>query len=224
MDGVFMSALTKKTNKKWLKKYTKLYYLKEILTDKRLFLGDPKEWPDKNDRHCLLKYAAYADSSEIRATCLNRGSDRYHFWEVYGEKCDGVCLWFHRDQLIGDIKNDTSLRSKNVIYKEHKSVACIDPEDVPFAKRKQYKDEVEFRVIRTRSNGCYHFDFRPNSLARVYLNPWLEPAEVSHWKREIGRWWGSEYNDLCVKQNRSLDYRKWKDAVTGVLNGNPKQT
>ena len=204
----------------WLKKYTKLYYLEAILTERKLFLGDPANWPDKNDLFCIEVHNQANGIESTRVACLNNGPDRYHFWHVYGDCADGVCLWFDRCALEKDIESDGTLKSGFVVYKGKKSATSVKKGLVPFVKRAQYTDEREFRVLREVSVlklDQDKFSFSPLSLKRVYLNPWLDSAKVSHWKSQIKRWQQDGLEHVEVLQNESLSSDKWKQAISGAM-------
>ena len=68
-----------KAKMQWLKKYTKLEYLQSILEERRLYLGNPKDWPDKNDSKLIQLYSGASGAFEMRATCLAEAADRFHF-------------------------------------------------------------------------------------------------------------------------------------------------
>lgn len=204
----------------WLKKYMKLEHLKDTLENKRLFLGDPNSWEDKNDAKLMELFKEARGYAAIRATCLTASDDRYHFWDIFGKKERGVCLWFDRVQLLDDISHDPNLCAGEVQYYMPGSLETKTVDHLPFAKRVQYVDEREFRVLRCYQKGEKvkgALRFRPSSLKRVYLNSWLtrKSGQVEMWESKIKDWTRgySPSHRICVKRNRVTDYQEWKLAA-----------
>jgi hypothetical protein len=174
--------------KRWLKKYTKLKYLEEILRSSHLHLGDPSEWPDKNDSEGIRLFSGGNGGFKILSTCLTEAADRFHFWHVFGEQEKGVCLWFDKDLLVRDIGKDNSLIANDVQYRTPEKLALLSFDQIPFAKREQYRDESEFRVLRVKQSPdtpVEKFAFSQDSLRRIYLNPWLSSQQVESAKAWI---------------------------------------
>lgn len=209
--------------RKWLKKYSKLEYLKSTLTECQLHLGNPSEWPDKNDSECIRIYSDGIPDHDIRGTCLTDAEDRFHFWHIFGECELGVCLWFDKKSLIRDIAEDKTIVSGEVHYCRPKELSKLKHELIPFAKREQYRDESEFRILRMTGDGAERadkFSFSASSLKRIYINPWLAPKDVNKWKGEISGWLKGNLEHVCIKQNRSLRNKEWIEAVSSALKKN----
>ncbi len=206
---------------KWLKKYMKIEYLEKTLMNKELYLGDPEEWPDKNDSAVIEIYRAKRKIKHIRATCLTMARDRYHFWALFGEKESGVCLWFNKEKLINDITNDVNLRAKEISYytPEQLRRKC-NFSNLPFAKRKQYKDEKEYRILKElcpdSTNASNGVEFKPESLERVYFNSWLGASEFAREKSKAKIINPSLYKHVKFLQNRAHKFEKWIEAADMV--------
>lgn len=207
---------------KWLKKYTKACFLEDMLQSKTIFLGNPDDWADKNDSTLINIYKKKMRLHNIRATCLTMAADRYHFWEVFGEKEKGVCLWFDMNQLKEDILKDTNLISKPIIYLlPEKLEKCGEFKNLPFYKREQYRDEKEFRVLRKfqnkddASNKC-GFEFNPRSLKKIYLNSWLSPKEYKWQYNFIKSLLVDNLSHVDLQQNKVHDYKEWIYAAQNV--------
>jgi hypothetical protein len=208
----------------WLKKYTRLSYLPEILKKRRLHLGDPKDWTDKNDSKLIGLWSCAFDVPDIRVTCLAEAPDRFHFWDIFGECEKGVCLWFDKSILLDDIRKDTSLISEMVQYRSLAGLRQLDARLVPFAKREQYGDEREFRVIRVKPVQhipADKFEFSALSLRRIYLNSWLSSTEAKKWRDDISGLLATEFVDVKVRQNRVLSYQPWIRAAEAALGKSP---
>ena len=209
--------------RKRLKKYMKLEHLKDTLENKRLFLGDPNSWEDKNDAKLMELFKEARGYAAIRVTCLTASADRYHFWDIFGEKERGVCLWFDRVQLLDDISHDPNLCAGEVQYYMPESLETKTVDHLPFAKRAQYADEREFRVLRCYQKGEEvkgALRFRPSSLKGVYLNPWLSQngGEFDMWKEQIRKWIESAGygQEIEILQNKTIYYPKWIEAAKKI--------
>ncbi len=156
----------------WLKKYTELRHLKPMLEKRQLHLGAPESWDDKNDSELIQLYSKASGGFEILVNCLTMAKDRFHFWDIFGKRENGVCLWFDKAELLADIHKDQSLVANNVQYKLPKELRELEPRRIPFAKRKQYQDEDEFRVLRVKPNGHMAPDkFEFSASSRNYSPP-----------------------------------------------------
>lgn len=200
----------------WLKKYMKIEYLQKTLKNNEIYMGKPQHWSDKNDAAALEAFARHKGTSDIQVTCLTTGSDRYHFWDIYGDRALGVCLWYDYDSLLFDINQDPTLKSGVVKYYtlvqlQDKCKAC----DLAFAKRRQYCDENEFRVFRQPSS-LTGLKFQPKSLFRIYFNPWMNSNEYELEKAKISNLLSERYKHVEIKHNQTLRYDKWIRAVGKV--------
>ena len=203
-------------NSSWLKKYTRLEHLKGILQERQLYLGDPKDWEDRNDSEVIRLSSTTFGGFNLRATCLTEAVDRYHFWHIFGGREHGVCLWFEKYSLLNDVENDPSLIADLVQYRNARDLSRLEPKSIPFTKRDQYSDEREFRILRVeraRNVVSEKFAFSAHSLRRIYLNPWLSFAAAKRKKAEISSWLGRDLEHVHVYQNRSLRQKSWIDAA-----------
>lgn len=205
------------TQSMWLKKYTKIEFLPEILDKKQLHLGDPTSWDDQNDSAAIQLYEKGLNGFKVRATCLTQARDRFHFWHIFGERMSGVCLWFDKKALVRDIDRDASLIGRFVLYPKSEDLKKTKFKDVPFTKRQQYSDEREFRVLRIQNSGSVEFDkfrFSASSLKRIYYNPWMSKEAKEFYDCVIGQQLQGEFRHVDLKQNRSLRKQDWIDTLT----------
>lgn len=211
---------------RWLKKYTKLEHLPSIIKEKQLHLGNPKDWEDKNDGELVRLYSEASGTFEMRATCLTGAADRYHFWEIFGKREQGVCIWFDRAELLRDIREDQSLVAKNAKYIQPARLSKTERALIPFAKREQYADEREFRVLRVKpaaNTEADKFRFSASSLKRIYLNPWLSAPLVEQEKAKLSHLLSSDYEHVEVRQNRALRKSDWINAAKDALAYEPRR-
>lgn len=211
----------------WLKKYMKIEHLQDTLKNNELYMGKPENWSDKNDAAALKAFARHKGwSSDIRVTCLTRNSDRYHFWDIYGKCEEGVCLWYDFDKLLLDIKHEYTLDptlgwGPVRYYTVAKLLRKCHASGLALAKRKQYHHENEFRIFRQHSpssdeHAATHLKFQPESLRRIYLNPWIDTDKFRREKAKIKVWASGRYKDLQILHNQTLKYDKWIRAVDKV--------
>jgi len=71
---------------KYLRRYTHLEALRNILCTKSLTLLDYRKWDDKNDSYFLHLYQEERELKSLLALCLTRSSERFHLWQVFGPK------------------------------------------------------------------------------------------------------------------------------------------
>lgn len=203
-------------SRKWLKKYTELEHVENMLRTCTLHLGDPSTWPDKNDSDLIELYGEAVAAPAIRATCLTTAADRFHFWTVFGKQTNGVCFWFDHKSMINDISKDQTLVAGKVKYQKPKSI-----EDLPFSKRKQYSDEREFRVLRLHHDEgqTTSFSFSPSSLRRIYLNAWLAPTTLKKERVRLQGLLDGQLSHVEVLQSRVLKRKEWIEGARGLVSG-----
>lgn len=211
---------------KWLKKFMRLEHLEATLSANELHMGDASQWPDKNDAAAVELFRRHISTAAIRISCLTMATDRFHFWEIYGGREKGVCLWFDYADLMQDIKSDPSLQGRQVdYYTVAELLERCEPSALAFAKRGQYADEKEFRVLRRHESeeaACVSqgLKFRPQSLRRIYLNDWLDSVEREFEKRRIAEWSAGRYDHVKILSNRTLRYSRWIQALELVASRN----
>ena len=134
---------------KFLKHYTTIEYLHKILAE-GLKLGNPENWPDKNDSAALRAFCRLkGEGIEARAICFAEGEEMMHNWIEHAQ--NGCCIEFKEEELLKKIKSLNFL-SKFVQYKSAKDVTKsylekIGTNNIPFIKRRPYKCEKEYRAI-----------------------------------------------------------------------------
>ncbi|MDW5312991.1 hypothetical protein [Rhizobium sp. PL01] len=219
--------MTERQSGRWLKKYTDLQYLKKVLDDCELHLGDPRCWDDRNDGALTELYAKAKSMAKCRATCLTMAEDRYHFWTVFGDRKRGVCLWFDRKEFVEGLRSDPSVSGRSVKYMRSDKLRQISLSKLPFAKRNQYADEREYRVIREyrekSDKQTNTFSFPPKSLRRIYLNPWLSREEERAERDKFSQLLIGDLRHVELYQNRTIEYRPWTEAAESVVSRSTKR-
>jgi len=71
---------------KYLRRYTHLEALRNMLCTKSLPLLDYRKWEDKNDSYFLKMYQEERELKSLLVLCLTSASERFHLWHVFGPK------------------------------------------------------------------------------------------------------------------------------------------
>ena len=132
----------------YLRRYTHLESLRNILCTKSLTLLDYQEWDDKNDSYFLSLYKEERKLKSLLALCLTSASERFHLWNVFGPKRErrslrgaerqlgcgsynrysplariGVRIRFDRLQLIEALrKHNRGVKWNDIDYLTHKQL------------------------------------------------------------------------------------------------------
>ena len=216
--GDFMTR-NKKTE--WLKKYTSIEHLEDILTKNRLHLANPESWEDKNDIELIKHYRSKMGIKDIRILCMNESADRYHFWKIYGQERQGVCLWFEKLEFTNNLKKIEYPKTKYrcVSYYDPKNPQKIETDDLPFLKRVQYEDEQEFRIIsqydQPLEDEPEFIPFDRYSLKKIYINDWVKGAELDSITTMVKNLTVdyTHITDCKIQQNKTLGFDTWITAV-----------
>ncbi|MDD2539720.1 MAG: hypothetical protein PHH28_01595 [Desulfuromonadaceae bacterium] len=140
-----------------LSKFMKAEYFQDFLRRKSLALVNPALWPDKNDAKGIELYKEKTNTTLLLATCLTYASETSHHWANYGKEL-GVRVIFNKALLLKAIPADQGYRSGKIEYLKLKDFENDDRNlnvhDIPFYKRRAYRDEREFRIIWTGQKSC----------------------------------------------------------------------
>ncbi len=172
---------------KYLRRYTDLPALIYLLTERKLTLLDPQSWDDSNDSHYLALYRKKRGLKSLLALCFTQADETYPHWRVFAPGSSGVCVRFHRSDLLRTLKNQSGLRTGSVRYLRLAEIRneTLKTPDLPFLKRYAFEQENEFRVIyesKTARSPKLDIDIPLPSIDRITLSPWIHPALSSHVK------------------------------------------
>lgn len=137
----------------YLKRYTTLPVLLDVLKRKKLALLKPDTWEDRNDVEFMKVYKARRKVESLYALCFSMGLETIHHWKTYANGISGCCIEFNGQELK-KIFDSLHLRHGAVVYKKINEVAAesICVADIPFTKRWPYRCEEEYRVISERED------------------------------------------------------------------------
>lgn len=166
---------------KFLRRYTSLPALIEILSSKKITLLDPGLWDDKNDAYFMAQYKNKEKLKTLLALCFTQGPETYHHWHVFAGGAAGVCIEFDGDALLASLLLSGSFKHGQVKYlnlnqaKSHK----FRVNDLPFLKRSAFEPEAEFRLIYESSKECcssLSLPIKIKDILKVSLSPWMVQA------------------------------------------------
>jgi len=209
---------TTKQDTDFLRRYTSLPQLLQILQTGSLTLLDPKSWDDKNDAALLEKYARKKKLKKVLALCFAASSETYHHWKVYAEGVSGVCIEFNKERLLKALraqKKDLCYGSVRYVKVDQLATYQTRVADWPFIKRLPYEGEKEFRILYEERTDATRSSFSVpipvESIHRVYLSPWIY-RDVSHAVRKTIQSL-PQCADLEVYKTSLVDNKRWKDSL-----------
>jgi hypothetical protein len=134
----------------YLRRYTNLESLRNVLCTKSLTLLDFRKWEDKNDSYFLRLYKEEKKLKSLLALCLTSASERFHLWKVFGPKRErrslrgvrirlgcspykgfstlariGVRIRFDRAQLIEAVSRHRGVRCFDIDYKTQRELEAL---------------------------------------------------------------------------------------------------
>ncbi|UUE56989.1 hypothetical protein [Pectobacterium aroidearum] len=170
-------------------RYTDLTALIDISSKKLIFLLDPTFWDDKNDVFFISKYKEKNRLTTFLALCFIKKYEAYHHWSVFASGGSGVCIRFKRYGLIHFLGGFSSVKFKEIKYKEITEVRNygFSLNESLFLKIMSYKDEQEFFAIYESGNIekikevplCLSINYR------IVLSTWLPDALIDTIKKTI---------------------------------------
>jgi hypothetical protein len=210
-----MKSPTKKTS--FLRRYTSVPALLHLLQNKQITLLSPATWDDRNDAFFMNQYKQQAQFKTVLALCFSSTTETYHHWRVFTPGSDGVCITFGRDALLAALKRNPNIRAKSVRYKRIRELGDFRPSvgELPFLKRRPYKDEREFRIVYTdkeKEDEAKGFDIDLACIERVTLSPWMARPLAQAVKSTIKGVPGCA--KLKVYRTSLLENEKWKRSAT----------
>ena len=203
-----------------LRHYVSLSGLLDILYEKRMVLGDPSEWEDKNDQHVMNLYKDVSKLKTLRAICFAIGRETNHHWGRYGKGVDGACIEFKRQALLKSVPKTPTFRTSKVNYEYATTIKNefrrFSNQDLPFLKRKAFQAENEFRIIfasesESVDERVVEISFELDAIHRILISPHMRPTSYGSVKKVIKDLSGS--NGITVTQSKVFNNKDWQDAV-----------
>jgi hypothetical protein len=200
----------------FLPRYTSVPALLHMLQNKKITLLSPATWDDKNDAFFMTQYKQRAELKSALALCFANATETYHHWRFFTPGSDGVCITFRRDDLLASFAKEPGVRAKKVRYMLIRQPGDFRPpiRELPFLKRRPYKDEKEFRIVysdKDKEAEAKGFDIDLACIERVTLSPWMSKALADAVKATIHCI--PDCADLKVYRTSLLENEKWKRSA-----------
>lgn len=215
--------MAKKTKKKAVKKkpakknnrllrYTSLPVLLDILSKNELTLLDPESWDDRNDSFYLEVYRKEKKLKTLLAICFTTGPETYHHWKVFSAGSSGVCIRFKRQELLRYLNSIEGIKYRTVKYRLIRTLQskCPKLEELPFRKRKPFKDEKEFRIIYENKNKemkTIPIGIGLECIEEINLSPWMPDSVSTTVKHVVNSIKGC--SGIRVSKSKLLNSKQW---------------
>ena len=198
---------------RFLRRYTELPFLIEMLQTREIALVNPQFWDDRNDSYYLQQYGSLTGLESIFCMCLTETNETYHHWRIFSHGTGGVCIEFHKGMLQEDVLTAPDLRAEPVIYRTLQDLRQSRPltKDLPFLKRHAFSDEMEFRLFVARQkykDGVFRVPVRLGSISRIMLSPWLPKTVATQTKNTLKAISGC--SKLKIYRSTLVDNASWK--------------
>lgn len=231
--GVFLSAVTgmrvrricygdSVTGKRvYLRRYTSISAVIDILCRKELPLLDPQTWDDRNDRYFMDLYKDKKKLGGLYGLCTAQCAETYHHWRVFTGNADGACIQIRRSKFERALSELEGVRYGEVEYlmlDEAERLKGIDVDRLPFIKRVGFKAEEEYRVVAETSENqkpAISIEFPVSMIESIHLNPWLPRSIAQSVKDTILSLPGC--SKIRVSKSVLIESGRWKSAGDRVV-------
>jgi hypothetical protein len=209
----------------YIRRYTSISAVIDILRRQELPLLDPQTWDDRNDRYFMARFKEKKNLGGLYALCAARCSETYHHWRVFTGSADGACIEIRRDLFEEALAKIPGVGFGEIDYLLLNHVEDLKPADLeklPYVKRFGFTAEVEYRIIYESSEQqrpAYSLEFPLSWIGKIYLNPWLPDPIYDSVKATLRSLPGCA--DLKVAKSRLIDNARWKKAGDRVVGKAP---
>ena len=205
----------------YIRRYTSISAVIDILRRQELPLLDPQSWDDRNDRYFMASYKEKKGLKGLYALCAARCGETYHHWRVFTGTADGACIEIKREPLEEALSMIKGVNFGDIDYLRLDDVDKLKEADLdrlPFVKRIGFEPEDEYRIVYETSEPqapAYNLEFPLDWIGRVYLNPWLPDPLYDSVKATLRGL--PECSKLSVVKSRLIDSARWKKAGDRVV-------
>ncbi len=218
--------------REFLRRYTELRYVLQLLRSGKLAFLDPNTWDDKNDSHFLMAYKEAKHFQSLMAVCFTRVSERHHHWERFAargahnsgkvprgkeEGKEPICIEFDKERLLLSLSSDAAVISGAVRYSRLVALEKHPPrmEKWPFLKRYPYRDEREFRIIYsgpTQKKSPMMIPIDVSAIDRIIIGPYANTERREEIKAMISAA-VPRRDPPTITKTTILDNVRWKRIV-----------
>jgi hypothetical protein len=213
---------------RYLRRYTDVLSLLDILKNNRLTLLSPETWFDQNDTFGLREYSKRMGEGSAYALCMTEDAETGHHWQLFAGTSHGVCIQFDRDEFISFL--DRFKRPilhgpmKYLNLKEVREMTPIETDALPFLKRETFKDENEYRIISWEvdflAEATYSIPMPASLIKKVTLGPRM-PRTLAETLKDIACALDG-CHDIAFAISRVHNNESWRRAIIEGLSGNSR--
>ncbi|MBU0724537.1 MAG: DUF2971 domain-containing protein [Alphaproteobacteria bacterium] len=205
----------------FLRRYTSIAAVIDILRRKELPLLDPQSWDDRNDRYFMSLYKESGELGGLYGLCAATCKETYHHWRVFTNAADGACIEIRREPLEERLQELPGVSFGEVDYLVLGKVENLGPGDrkrLPFVKRWGFEPESEYRIIAETTEAqrpALSIDFPLSLIGRIHLNPWLPAPIADSLKATLREIPGC--SKLPIARSQLIESGRWKVAGDTVI-------
>lgn len=209
----------------FVRRYTSISAVIDILSRQELPLLDPQTWDDRNDRYFMALYKEEKGLGGLYGLCAARCSETYHHWRVFTRRADGACIEIRRELLEAAVDKLPGMRCGVVDYLKLGEADTLTKNDVdrlPFIKRWGFAAEEEYRIIAETDDSqgsLISIDFPLSWINKIYLNPWLPKSIAESVIKTLKAI--PDCDQIEVGKSLLIDSARWQRAGDKVVGRKP---
>lgn len=204
----------------YLRRYTNVPALLDILLNKALTLLSPNTWADKNDVYVIEQYKEHSPKNikKLLALCFTEAEETFHHWNVFAGDSSGVCIVFDKESLIASAEKRDGVRHGPMAYldKNDFDFHKIDTNELPFIKRNGYNDEREYRFIYESSaeDDCLiGLPINTSCIKEIIFSPKMPSPLLFSVASIIKRIDESNYYKISMHKSELINDTEWKIQI-----------
>lgn len=195
---------------KFLRKYTTLPVLLDILYRKKLTFLKPNTWSDKNDVKVMEHYQKEMNRT-VLASCFSYGEESVYHWSTFANGPAGCMIEFKFKKFMDNLHEIPDVLYRKVNYLLIKKVKNgeYQIDDLPFLKRRPYTCEDEFRILllTDKDVDSYGVNIDLSCISAIKISPSLPKIVAESVKNVIEKLIGDINIKIC--QSTLLENSRW---------------
>lgn len=206
----------------FLRRYTDVLSVIDIVREKRITLLSPQAWPDRNDALGLELYRKLTGSVAIYACCLTDTVETSHHWQIFSNHNHGVCVVFDKEKLTAAF-DEAGVKHGPMQYRSLTHLResdRLDEDSLPFLKRDTFSAEKEYRAISTNTLGLLapagiHVPIQIDCISRIVIGPTV-PRPLGVTLKAVIREQSSS-SSIKVTFSALWNNKSWNDAMNAAF-------